>query len=194
MSRRHLWSARAVTRNMGGLALLGVGLVGGQGWASPAGNEPPPKVRLTCVGSARTVFSPALSPTSQSGSMTLSSRYGGCLSMGGQGASWANVVTTTSAYQNFTCSDALGVASDTVTVTWSNGEQSVLSLQPSEVDEEATTTTVSYEGRVVSGRYQGLSVVRSLTYLNADFTTRCASDTGLPETNAFSLLVFAEVP
>lgn len=174
-----------------------VALVSGllQLWAPRArAEEPPPRplaqeAKLTCLGSSRAVFRPALGPTSQNGSMSLSSRYSGCLSLSGQGVSSATVTSLVVPFSQYTCLDALGSAPERVTVTWNTGETSVLSLQAAELDEERTTTTVNYVGEVVEGKFLGLTVVRSFTYLNSDFTTRCQSATGLPETNAFSLLV-----
>ncbi|ATB27182.1 hypothetical protein [Melittangium boletus] len=197
MNKRHMWNVRgprrAVTGGVLGLVMMGGGLAGAAERTSPLGEQPLPKVQLTCVGSARTVFSPALSPSSQSGSMIFSSRYGGCLSLGGLGVSSASVSNTADSFKNYTCTDALGSPPEKVTVTWNNGETSELSLQPAEVHEESTTTTVSYTGEVVKGKFKGFSVVRSFTYLNSDFNGRCLSTSGLTETNALSFLVLARV-
>jgi|GEM_PF-6074650 len=197
MNKHHMWNARwprrAVTGGLLGLVMMGGGLARAAERLPTLDGQPLPKIQLSCVGSARTVFSPALSSSVQSGSMTLLSRYGGCLSLTGQGVSSGTVSTITDSFQNYTCTDALGCSTEKVTVTWNTGEQSELSLQPAEVNEEATTTTVSYTGEVVKGKFKGLSVVRSFTYLNSDLRGRCLSVTGLTETNALTLLVLARV-
>src|SRR6218665_3533332 len=185
MNKHHMWNARwprrAVTGGLLGLVMMGGGVERAGERLPTLDGQPLPKIQLSCVGSARTVFSPALSSSVQSGSMTLLSRYGG-------GAS-----SPPTTHSHSTCTDARGCPTEKVTVPWNTGEQSELSLHPAEVNEEATTTTVSYTGEVVKGKFKGLSVVRSFTYLNSDLRGRCLSVTGLTETNALTLLVLARV-
>lgn len=148
--------------------------------------------QVTCFGSNRTVFTPPLSDALRPGAMHHTSRYS-CLSVYGPPAASASVATTTVNYLGYTCDELLSSAPEHFTVVWNNGEQSEVLLAPAEVDTQETTTTVTYSGVVVDGKFKGVEAVRSWSFLNTDLYRRCRSDTGLPETNMFAIFVLARL-
>ena len=189
--RRSAWSFRSAMVS-GGLTLL----MGTQALAAEpvslwsrltAGNT-----QVTCFGSNRTVFTPPLSDVPQPGAMHHTSRYS-CLSVYGPSASSASVATVTVNYAGYTCDELLSSAPEHFTVVWNNGEQSELVLAPAEVDTQETTTTVTYSGVVVDGKFKGVEAVRSWSFLNTDLSRRCRSADGLPETNMFAIFVLARL-
>lgn len=151
------------------------------------------KTQVTCFGSNRTVYTPPVSDVPQPGAMRHSSRYS-CLSVFGAPVSSATVAPTTVDYAGYTCDEVLSSGPERFTLVWNNGESSDVELVPAEVDTQATTTTVTYSGVVVAGKFQGVEAVRSWSFLNTDLTSRCRSATGLPETNVFALFVLARLP
>ena len=148
--------------------------------------------QLTCFGSSRFVYAPALGNTPQDVTVTLSSLYSGCLALSGQGVSSVSVQAATTTFSGVTCSEVLSTAPERITLVWNNGTSSVVVLAPAEVNAEETTTTVSFTGKVVEGSFKGMSVARSSTYVNTDLGSRCLSSGGLGDANVFSLLVLTQ--
>jgi hypothetical protein len=196
MKTKPRWSARSVRGAMiaGGLALMpGSQAVAAESAVSPWSRLAAGNTQVTCLGSNQTLYSPPVTSTPQGGSMTHASRYS-CLSVFGASVSSATVAATTVDYLGYTCDEVLGSGPESFTVVWRNGESSELLLAPAEVDVQATTTTVTYSGEVVGGKFKGVEAVRSWTFLNSDLTSRCASSAGLPETNVFAILVLSNLP
>ncbi|OJH39614.1 hypothetical protein BON30_19195 [Cystobacter ferrugineus] len=153
----------------------------------------PSDTAVTCFGSNRTVYSPPISSVPQRGSMSHSSHYS-CLTLVGPAVSSAAVAATSVDYPSYTCDMVLGSAPERFTVIWNNGEHSELSLASAEVDVQATTTTVTYSGEVVAGKFKGQGAVRSWSFRNEDLWERCLSPEGLPEANVFTILVLTRLP
>ena len=151
------------------------------------------KTQVTCFGSNRTVYTPPVSEVPQPGSMRHTSRYS-CLSVFGASVSSATVAATTVDYVGYTCDEVLSSGPERFTLVWNNGESSEVELAPAEVDTQETTTTVTYAGVVVAGKFKGVEAVRSWSFLNTDLSSRCRSATGLPETNVFAIFVLARLP
>ncbi len=202
-SLRQSWGANKMMRNqMRNARGLWGALVGGLLMMAPAGTraseKSPPEERaalgmqVSCFGSSRFVYSPALTSTPQDVSVTHSSAYSGCLAVMAQGVASVSVLPSKTTFSGATCDDVLGLAPEQLTLVWNNGTVSVVSLAPAEVDAEATTTTVTFTGTVVSGRFAGMAVARASTYVNTELKNRCEGATGLSDTNVFSVLVLAQ--
>lgn len=195
MKTNHRWSARAARSLLlaGGLALLPGSEAGASEPVSPWSRLTAVNTQVTCFGSNQTFYAPPVTSTPQGGAMTHTSRYS-CLSVFGSSVASGTVASTTVDYLGYTCDEVLGGGPERFTVVWRNGERSEFLLAPAEVDVQDTTTTVTYSGEVVAGKFLGVEAVRSWTYLNSDLTTRCQSSTGLPETNVFAILVLSNLP
>lgn len=171
-------------------------LMSAEGGASERDPEPRERAALamqvSCFGSSRFVYTPAMSNSPQDVTVAFSSLYSGCLSVLAQGVASVSVVPTRTSFSGVACGEVLSSAPEELTLLWNNGAVSVVSLAPAEVDEEATTTTVTFTGTVVSGRFAGMAVARASTYLNVDLKNRCEGPTGLTEANVFSVLVLAQ--
>lgn len=161
-------------------------------WGQPTLPPGLAAMQLTCFGSSRFTYVPAMGPTARDVSVTLSSLYSGCLALAGAGVSSVSVQTATTTFPGVTCSEVLSTSPDHLTLVWSNGTSSVVSLAPAEVNIEETTTTVTFTGTVTAGTFKGMSVARSSTYINTDLGARCQSAPGLLDANVFSMLVLTQ--
>lgn len=149
--------------------------------------------QVTCFGTSRFSYTPALDGTPRDVSVTFSSMYSGCLAVMVQGVSSVSVSASSRVFPGVTCTEVTSSAPEQLTLVWNNGSTSVVTLSLAEVDAEELTTTVTFTGTVSEGRFKGMHVARSSTYNNTDLGPRCLSETGLADANVFSILVLSQV-
>ena len=145
---------------------------------------------VTCpLGAVSTRFTPGLRNTAQRDvSVRTESAYDGCLTLLGDPVSSAQAVEEQSLAYPSCGAVRTGVTTRT-TLKWDTGDSSTLSLALYAVDVQGLLTIETYNGTVVEGKYQGAQAVRTITYVNTDFTGGCLSVHGLTEAQGISNLV-----
>ena len=123
---------------------------------------------VTCGGSQTTSYTPALTQTPQSVTVSASTQYGPCTS--------TSVPTLTSGsrsgnfnYSSFSCLNLLQSAAVTYTITWNTGQQSTISGSTT-VNTVGGVITVIVTGNVTAGLFAGDSVVQTATGASTDIT------------------------
>jgi hypothetical protein len=144
------------------MLLLGAGTIAA---AAPAGAA----VTLAqCVGSERGTYDPAVTDTPQAVGFTSTASYTCVLPL------LESVNRTRSGTSTLSCASLISTAPGTDTLSWSNGGTSTYSFT-------RTLTTVNgvivltRNGTVISGRYQGATVIETVSLGTLDLTA-CTGD------------------
>lgn len=176
-----------------GSIAMSAALVLGCGGAVDTGNEPAAELEqteqslltiVTCVGSVSSSYSPALTSTPQTVSITGTASYSLCTGTGG--------VTTASNSTNairpdYSCLGLLEVGTSPATVTWNTGETSTMTTTRVSVQLSGISTTLLHVGSVTAGKFVGARVVRATEFLNTDLDA-CYTPEGLSQISGPSTL------
>ncbi|MCY0997149.1 hypothetical protein OWM54_08325 [Myxococcus sp. MISCRS1] len=137
-------------------------------------------VVLTCVGAEVTEFEPGLTNDARPTHISALGTHG----CAGLPLNLPSAIVTTEADGILSC--GLGQAVSTIHIQWSDDTVSVVSGTTLVNAKPAGETVVVLTGTVVSGRFQGATVIRTLTLLNTDvlgcFTAQGVTDVAGPVT------------
>jgi hypothetical protein len=144
------------------LTVLATVVVGGA--AAPGASA---LAQVTCNGVNSLTYSPAVTATPQTVTLTAQTTFGTCVSLTHpsivSGTVPANSVTTTSS-----CNQLLGTASPTFTITWNTGQTSTLTAN-TYTDKVDGQPVVILLGSITSGLFAGATVTEQ-TVLTGDLT------------------------
>jgi hypothetical protein len=166
---------------------LGLGLAPGVGQAEQKQATRLPSVVSCPLGSVTTSFQPGLSNRFQDVAVASSASYGTCVSLLGEPVAWATALEHHSRRGQSCGLVRTGEPSD-LSVQWNTGERSELSFTLYAVDVQGVLTVETYNGVVMSGKYEGATAVRTVTYVNTDFTGGCLSQEGITQAHGLSTL------
>ncbi|NTX01471.1 hypothetical protein [Myxococcus sp. CA040A] len=138
-------------------------------------------VTLECAGTSALHYEPGLTNTPQQVSFTSNTTYGPCL-----GIPLGIASGTSQGFGSSINSCTFASTSFTHTITWNDSTTSVIAGSSIASAGPAGEKIIVANGVVVSGRFQGAQVVRTLTLLNTDllgcFTPEGVSDVAGPVT------------
>lgn len=144
------------------LAVLVLGVAGGAAATSASA-----LTQVTCNGVNSLTYSPAVTNTPQTVTLTAQTTFGLCVSLTHpsivSGTVAANNVTTT-----ISCNQLVGTASPTFTITWNTGQTSTLTGN-TYVDKVDGQPVVILLGSITSGLFAGATVTEQ-TVLTGDLT------------------------
>lgn len=166
---------------------LALGLMPGVGQAAEKQGTRLPGIVSCPLGSVTTHFLPGLSNRFQDVTVASRSSYGTCVSLLGEPVAWATALEQNSRRGQSCGLVRTGEPSD-LTVQWNTGETSELSFTLFAVDVQGVVTVETYHGVVMSGKYEGATSVRTVTYVNTDFTGGCLSQEGITQAHGLSTL------
>jgi len=143
-------------------------------------------VVLACVGAEVTEFEPGLTNTAQQTHISSLGTHG----CAGLPLNLPSAVVTTEAEGLLSC--GFGQAISTIHIRWSDGTVSIAEGTTAVNVKPLGEVVVVLTGSVVSGRFVGATVVRTLTLLNTDvlgcFTAQGVTDVAGPVTLAVTKL------
>ncbi|MCP3058931.1 hypothetical protein LXT21_09120 [Myxococcus sp. K38C18041901] len=93
----------------------------------------------------------------------------------------------------YSCRDLLELGSTRAEVIWNTGETSTLFQTRTSLQISNTTIAVTYSGTVESGKFQGATAVRTLTYLDVDLF-ECFSSSGIQGMSGVTTLTLLGLP
>ncbi|WP_148273427.1 hypothetical protein [Stigmatella aurantiaca] len=139
---------------------------------------------LACpMGMGQMSFTPALTGTPQDASAATVIHYGTCWAR----RSMVRISATASSVDPFlgaTCGTASTHVPQQLTLTWDNGETSLLTLVYEGTETRGTTTVVTFRGPVVEGRFKGTLATQAWAYSTPDMLSSCLAVGGLARTSA----------
>ncbi|TQF16629.1 hypothetical protein FJV41_07350 [Myxococcus llanfairpwllgwyngyllgogerychwyrndrobwllllantysiliogogogochensis] len=133
---------------------------------------------VTCpVGSTQVTYSPPLRNLPQDVNITSIGLASNCYSLLG-----SSVTSATSSVsfvmKGYSCTDLLDIGPVTTLLTWNTGESSTMRLTQTTTAVNGTAIVVTQTGTVLSGKFVGATVVRTVTLLSTDLAA-CDSPEGL---------------
>ena len=143
---------------------------------------------VTCGGSQTTSYTPALTQTPQSVTVSTSTQYGPCTSRSVPGLTSGSRSGNFN-YPNFSCLNLLQSAPVTYTITWNTGQQSTITGSTA-VNTVGAALVVTITGNVTTGLFAGDSVVQTITGPATDIT-KCTL--GLGTVSSIYALVTLEI-
>ncbi|GEN05795.1 hypothetical protein SAMN05443572_101657 [Myxococcus fulvus] len=93
----------------------------------------------------------------------------------------------------YSCRDLLELGSTRAEVKWNTGETSTLFQTRASLQLSNTTIAITYTGTVESGKFQGATAVRTLTYVDVDLF-ECFSSRGIPGMSGVTTLTLLGLP
>ncbi|MBZ4411411.1 hypothetical protein K8640_24665 [Myxococcus sp. XM-1-1-1] len=150
-----------------------------------------PTVMSCPVGSTMNRFSPPLSVVPRDTTVTGTSTFSNCVSLSGEVTSGELSVHVE--LPGFACQDLLEVGSARADITWNTGESSTLLQTRGSVQVSNATVAITYVGTVESGKFQGATAIRTLTYFDVNLFD-CFSSRGVPGMSGVTTLTLLGLP
>ncbi|AKF84766.1 hypothetical protein MFUL124B02_04220 [Myxococcus fulvus 124B02] len=147
---------------------------------------------MSCpVGSTMNRYSPPLSMVPRDTTVTGTSTFSNCVSLSGEVTS--GELSFYVELPGFSCQDLLEVGSARADITWNTGETSTLLQTRGSVQVSNATVVLTYVGTVESGKFQGATAIRTLTYFDVNLFD-CFSSRGVPGLSGVTTLTLLGLP
>ncbi|NTX50169.1 hypothetical protein [Myxococcus sp. CA039A] len=128
------------------------------------------------IGTSQTQYSPPLKRTPQDVTISTANQWSNCISLFGGVTS--GVSSSLFVRQDYSCDTLVGILPVTSQVTWNTGETSTFRQTQVSTNVQGATLVILQIGTVLSGKFEGATLVRTTTLLASDLAA-CDSDTGL---------------
>ncbi|WP_342377044.1 hypothetical protein NVS55_37350 [Myxococcus stipitatus] len=163
-------NGRAVTGSLDGHGPMGMTI-----------ERPPEKVLITCpLGQGEAKYATGVKAEPRDSEVLFHASVSNCVTVLGSAVTSAQMGSEApSLARGMTCADLARAGAGRQVVTWNTAETSTVLMSQSHVSVQDATTLVTQTGKVLSGKFQGATAVRTTTYLSTDIDSGCRSATGL---------------
>ncbi|MCP3059017.1 hypothetical protein LXT21_09560 [Myxococcus sp. K38C18041901] len=168
----------------GGEGRQGTGpLMEGTGGSGMALERPLEKVLITCpLGLGEAKYGTGLKGEPGDSEVSFLASVSGCVTVLGSAVTSATLGSETpSLVRGLSCADLSRAGAGRQVVKWNTAETSTVLMGQSHVSVQEATTVVTQTGKVLSGKFQGATAVRTTTYMTADVERGCHSPEGLKD-------------
>lgn len=185
---------RATSWSVRGLVLVGLcgPLACGDGGGGPGRGaqegpgtmtieRPPEKVLITCpLGHGEARYGTGVKAAPRDSAVSFQATVSNCVTVLGSAVTSATLGTEApSLMRGLSCTDLARAGAGRQVVTWNTAETSTVLMSQSLLSVQDATTLVTQTGKVLSGKFQGATAVRTTTFLSTDIDNGCRSEDGL---------------
>lgn len=159
----------------------GRGTLEGQESGGMTIERPPEKVLITCpIGHGEAKYGTGVKVSPRDSAVSFQATVSNCVTVLGSAVTSATLGSEApSLVRGISCADLARAGAGRQVVTWNTTETSTVLMSQSHVSVQDATTLVTQTGKVLSGKFQGATAVRTTTFLSTDIDNGCRSDEGL---------------